>query len=91
MGKPSEQTRCDDWTAAYILDEAALSFGGWVTDEVKRYASHVPASDDSKKKRKPPTLENIMEYQRALVEGTMFNRIVRTRRLPSGRKEEDTT
>lgn len=92
MGRPSEQIRCSDWTAAYILDDAALVFGTWVENEVKRYANHTPETPQgSKAKAKPPTAAQIVEYQRALIEGTPFRRIVAPLRRPTRRRIDDTT
>ena len=90
MGKPSEQIRCEDWTAGYVLDDAAMVFGGWVDNEVKRYASHTPEKRQGGKDPKPPSMEQVIEYQRALIEGTQFRRIVAKRRLPTGRSQRDT-
>lgn len=87
MGKPSEQIRCEDWTAGYVLDDAVLTYGGWVTEQVRRYSQHTP-DDASGKPGKPPTLENVIEYERALIEGTPFQRIIPKRRL-RGRKRQE--
>lgn len=89
MGKPSEQIRCDDWTAGFILDEAALTLGGWLDNEVKRYQSHVPEVASGAKKATPPSLDSVIEYQRALIEGTPFRRILHAKKLRSRRAEAD--
>lgn len=92
MGRPSEQIRCDDWTAGYILDDAVLTYGKWVTDEVKRYANHVPsAPQGSKKKQEPPSEANVIEYERALIEGTEFRFIRPQRKLPVRKRERPRT
>lgn len=88
MGRPSEQIRCKDWTAGYILDDAVLMYGSWVSNQVKRYASHTPeAKPGAKHKPKPPSEENVAEYERALTEGSEFRLIRPTRKLPMPRRE----
>lgn len=90
MGRPSEQIRCDDWTAGYVLDDATLMFGEWLDNQVKRYAQHAPEGRDGKP-GKPPSMEAVIEYERALLEGTTFQRIIPKRRLPVKKKQQDST
>lgn len=87
LGKPSEQIRCSDWTAAQVLDDAVSLFGNYVDSETERYASHrVPVADGKTEPMKP---EDVDEYHRALVEGTPFVRVrvnqrKKKRRPPKG-------
>lgn len=89
MGRPSEQIRSDDWTTSYVLDEAVLTYGEWLDGSVKRYAQHTRDLGDGKR-TDPPSLEHVVEYERALLEGTVFQSIKPKRRIPTNRKPDDT-
>lgn len=78
---------CDDWTAGYVLDDAVREFGRFVTNETKRYANHLPkVPEGSKKEPKTPSMAEVEEYQRALLDGTPFKRIRNTRPLSASRR-----
>lgn len=68
------------------MDESVLLYGDWFDNQAKRYAQHTPEGRDGKQGT-PPTLEHIIEYERALLEGTPFQRIDPRKRLSARRRE----
>lgn len=59
--------------AAYVLDRAVWLFGGFVENEVSRFA-HAQRDGAKKNEKISPKPEEIAEYRRALIEQTPYSK-----------------